>query len=54
MNVVLVTQSTSNFPLIEYLALLSQLQKFHKVRIERPPAEFDGYIYAFLGLLVSF
>ena len=31
-NAVLITQSTSNFPLIESLVLLSQLQKFHKVR----------------------
>ena len=36
------TQTTSNFPLIESIVLLSQLQKFHKVKIEQPPAEFDG------------
>ena len=36
------TQTTSAFPLIESLVHISQLQKFHKVMIEQPPAEFDG------------
>ena len=42
LDAVLITQCTSNFPLIESLMLLSQLQKFHKVKNEQPPAEFDG------------
>ena len=41
-NVVLITQFTSNFPLIKSVVLLSQLHKFHKVKNEQPPPEFDG------------
>ena len=41
-NAVLITQFTSNFPLIESLVLLSQLHKFHKVKNEQTSIEFDG------------
>ena len=41
-NAVLIAHFTSNFPLIESLVLLSRLHKFHKVKNERPLAEFDG------------
>ena len=42
LNAVLITQPTYKFPVIEYLVLLSQLQKFQKVNNEQPPVEFDG------------
>ena len=41
-NAFLITQSTSTFPLIEYIFLLYQLQEFHKVKNEQTLAEFDG------------